>query len=154
MVDLRVRLGVAGHGPWKSAHGVRCNGIGSSTGHRPASHDWKILLVIDRGLGIKTFLGPNMPESWVGCGLLKVGGGWVRARIVTDQVQVLPGRGGDTERLLHEAVGFISIPIRTLVGAVASIIVAASAFRRLSRSRNGRLRTSTATSFPFHFTVR
>lgn len=68
-----------------------------------------------------------MSQGGIGRWLLQVGGRRVRTRVVADEVKMLASGCGDTKGLLHQTVRLISVAIRTLVGAVASILVAAPA---------------------------
>ena len=66
---------------------------------------------------------------------------------------MLPSRGGDAERLLHQTVRLVSVAIRTLIWAVAAVIVAASALGGLACSRHGGLRHARSSSLALHFTI-
>lgn len=97
MVELSIRLAVAGIRSGKTTHGMRCDRIGGSARHWSSSHHWQVLLIVHSRLGVQTFLRSNMSESRVSGWLLEVGGRRVRARVVADQVEVLASRSGDTE---------------------------------------------------------
>jgi hypothetical protein len=130
-MELSISLAVAGIRPGETAHGMRCDGVGGSARHGSSGHHWQVLLIVHSRLRVQTFLWSNMSESGVSRWLLEVGSGWVRARVVADQVEVLACRCGDTEGLLHETVGLIPVSIGAFVRSVTSIIVATSALWRL-----------------------
>lgn len=58
--------------------------------------------------------------------------------------------GRDTERLLHETIGFVSVAIGTIFGVLGITIIVFVATRTLSAT--GIWYTS-ATSFALHFTI-
>lgn len=89
MVKLSISLGVSRIRARETTHRVRGDGVSGSTRHWTASHYGEVLLIVDRRFRVQTFLWSNMSESWVGGGLLEVGSGRVRARVVADQVKVL-----------------------------------------------------------------
>lgn len=124
----------------------------SSASHRTPSHNWEILLIVDSGLGIQALLRSYVAQSGIGSRLLEGEGGRVCAGVVADEVQVLTRRGGNTERLLHQTVGLVSIAIRTFVGTVASFFVATSAVGGLPYSRYS-LRYTAAASLALHLTI-
>jgi hypothetical protein len=70
----------------------------------------------------------EVAQVGIGGGLLEI---WLtrgRARVVRNEVQMLAGRSGDAERLLHEPVGLIPVPLRL---AVIVILVTVTAVFRL-----------------------
>ena len=62
--------------------------------------------------------------------LHQAGCGRVSAGAVTDQMQMLAGRGGDAERLFHQAVRLISTTVRTVVRHVHVRVAPSGAVRR------------------------
>ncbi len=143
----RSRAGVPGHMGhgriWRAYHG--CSGHGGDVG-----------LLVDGGFRIHALLRANVPQVGVTAGIVQPMGVGMRAGVVTDQVEVVPGRGGDAERLLHQAIGFVPIPVRTFFAAaeLEIRITPSSALRRFPRSRGRqRRRKATPAAFPFHFPV-
>ena len=96
-------------GPRKT-HMVRRHVVGGAR-HGPPRHHGEILLVVDGGIRVETFLRTDIAQGVIRGGLLQVGGGGMGSRVVADQVEVVTLRGGDAERLFHQAVGLISIAI-------------------------------------------
>ena len=136
------------------ADGMWCNGV-ARTGHGTASDDGQILLIVDGGFRVQALLRAHMSQRRIRRRLLQVRCGRMRPGVVADQVQMLAGGCGDAERLLHEPIWLVPIPVGTLVAIVAPIVVtAARALRRLAGSRHGRLRDTTASTLALHFSVR
>jgi hypothetical protein len=76
----------------RRGHSVRV-----ASGHRAASDDGEILLIVDRRLWIQTLLRAHTAKVGIVGRLWQVRGIRMRPRIVADEMQVLAGRGGDTE---------------------------------------------------------
>lgn len=77
----------------------------------------------------------------------------MRSSIVADEMEVLASSGGDTERLLHETVRFISVAILAVVGIPSVIVAPARAFRRLPGSSHCILCDIPASTLALHFAV-
>lgn len=74
------------------------------------------LLVYD-GFWVHALLWSNVPEIWVTGGVvqpLRVG---MRARVIANEMKVVPRRRGDAERLLHQTIRLVPIPIGTIIAA-------------------------------------
>jgi hypothetical protein len=65
--------------------------------HWAASDDGEILLIVDRRLWIQTLLRAHTAKVGIVGWLWQIGGVRMRPRVVANQMQVLAGRGGDTE---------------------------------------------------------
>lgn len=69
-----------------------------------------------------------MAKTWVLRRLHENVGGGTGPRVVADQVEVLALGGGDAERLLHEAVGLVTVSVWSiLVGTVLGTVVGLAA---------------------------
>jgi hypothetical protein len=94
-----------------------------------------------------------MAQRGICGGLLQVGGGRVRARVVADEVKVLAGGSGDAEGLLHQPVGLIPVAIGALIGAISSVLIAAPTFGRLAASGHRVLRNAATTTLALHLPI-
>lgn len=127
---------------------VCCTGHGATSDHR------QVLLVVDGRLRIKALLRADLAQRRVGSWLLQICRRRMRSRVVTDQVQMLTSRGGDAERLLHQAIRLISIPIWALIRSVASILIATPAFWSFASPRYGAVRHAATSSLALHLSIR
>jgi hypothetical protein len=87
---------------------------------------------VDRRLWIHPFDGYDMSQLGIGCGLWQLGRVGMGPRVVGDKVEVLASRGGDAERLLHQTVLLVAVPIRTVAVHLLVLVAAPSAVRRLA----------------------
>jgi hypothetical protein len=84
------------------------------------------LLIVDGGFRIEALLRTHAAQGWVGGRLQEVGGVGMRPRVIADEMQMLAGRGGDTERLFHQAIRLIPVPVRPIIEPLSPIVVAAA----------------------------
>ena len=98
--------------------------------HRAAGDSRHIGGFVDGRLGIHSLLRADVLEGWICGGLLKRRSGGLGPGVVTDEMEMAAIRGGDTERLLHEAVGLVAVAIRT-VGAVLVGLAVLTTVRRV-----------------------
>lgn len=110
--------------------------------HGPSSDGGNAALFVNGRLGVHALLWPDMPELRVGRRRHEAVG--VGTREVADEMEVLVVVGGNGERLFHQAVGFVSISIRSAI-RVCLVASHAIAVRAL-------LHPSTA-PLALHFTV-
>lgn len=96
-----------------------------------------------------------MPQRRVVRRLVQALRGRVRSSVVADEVEVLPGGRRDAKGLLHQAVRFISIPVRPIVTTHLQIRVASTSAVRSFASSCGCHRWCKAVSAPlsFHLSV-
>lgn len=156
----------AGRGPARSiAHGVvirmrRRSAKGRSAqvgrlmrrgckgraGHWSAGDGGDTVLLVHRGLRIHALLRSDVAQLRIVGWLLQVLRDGRGAGKVADQVQVLASRGGDAERLLHEAVGLVAIAVRSIIGRLVL-----AALEPVSVSPGGR--EAAAATLALHLTV-
>ena len=72
------------------------------------------------------------------------------AREIADQVEMLPSRGRDAERLFHQAVRLVTIPIWLLI-VVLTVVTVPTTVRCPAGSR--RKSPASATAFSFHLSI-
>lgn len=81
--------------------------------------------IVKTRFGIHALDGSDVTQVRVGSRLGELGSPGVRSRVVRDEVEMLARRRGDTERLLHETVGFVLVAL----GATVVLVLVASSTR-------------------------
>lgn len=123
------------HHEWRLLHRGSCEG-GSRIGLSHAR------------LGIHALDGDDASQRGIRSRLGKVGLTRLRSGVVRDEVEVLAGRSGDTKRLLHEAVGLVSVSLGLVL--VLVLVTTASRVGRLASVPSSR---EAASSLALHFAV-
>ena len=116
-------------------------------------------MLVNGGFRVHALLWPNVPELRVGRRAVQLLGGRVSARIIADEVQMVPRRGSDAERLLYQAVWLIPVPIRSLLSSLVDVgLTAMRALWCPPCTRQGRYRRcitmSSAPTLALHFSIR
>lgn len=120
---------------WRLLHRGSCEG-GSRVGLSHAR------------LGVHALDGDDASQRGIRSWLGKVGLTGLRSGVVRDEVEVLAGRSGDAERLLHQTVGLVSVSLGLAV--VLVLVATASRVGRLASVPSAREATS---SLALHFPV-
>lgn len=108
---------------------------------------------MDGGLWIHPSDGYNVTQLGIRRRLREFWRVGVRSSVVGDEVEVLAGRGGDAERLLHQAVQLVSVAIRTIAIHLLVLITPPSAVWCLSRSPCWRRRELSSPALALHLAV-
>jgi hypothetical protein len=87
---------------------------------------------VDRRVWIHPFDGYDMAQLGIRRGLWQLGRVGMGPRVVGDEVEMLARRGGDAERLLHQAVLLVAVPIWAVAIHLLVLVAAPPAVRRLA----------------------
>lgn len=70
---------------------------------------------MNRRLGVHALLRTNVPKSGIARGIIECLGVGVRTRVVADEMEMVPARCRDAERLLHQAIRLVAVSVRALL---------------------------------------
>ena len=108
------------------------------------------------GFRVHAFDGDNVSKGRIGRGLWELRRIWIWSRVVADQMEMLASRGGDAERLLHQPVRLVSVPVRSITIHLLILVASSStAVRGLASHPPGRWWDKLApSSLALHLSIR
>lgn len=112
--------------------------------HRSSSYSGNVALLVHGRIWIHALLRSNVPELRIVGGRHQTIRSGRRSREIADQVQMLTLIGGNAERLLHQTIGLVAIPVWPAIGVV---------FRAHHAVAIGILVEARAATFAFHFAI-
>lgn len=112
--------------------------------HRSSSYSGNVALLVHSRIWIHALLRSNVPELRIVRGRHQTIRSGRRSREIADQVQMLTLIGGNAERLLHQTIGLVAIPVWPAIGVV---------FRAHHAVAIGILVEARAATFAFHFAI-
>ena len=121
--------------------------------HRCPCDSWPSSFVNSR-LRVHSLYWNDVSKCGISCRLRQLRLIGVRSGIVADEMEVLAAGGGDTERLLHESVWFVSVSVGSFTIQILILIASSSAIWCLSRNPPGWWRYElTSSSLALHFSI-
>jgi hypothetical protein len=108
---------------------------------------------VDRRLWVHAFDRYNVTQLRVRRGLWQLRRVGMGPRVVGDEVEMLAGRGGDAERLLHQAVLLVAVPVGPVALHLLVLIAAPSAVWSLAGPSTRRVGELAAATLALHLSI-